>query len=160
MLHIVLRHLEHPHLLAQACVSIRQHTSAYVSIRQHTSAYVSIRHHTSAYVSRCFTSSSVTLEHAHLLIISKRVNVPSLPSRYVSIRQHTSAYVSTLSHQRDSTCRRCHQHTSAFVSIRQHTSAHLLIKKTQRVVVAVDINRAICVTISQSQVLSYLCMRP
>ncbi len=26
-----------------ACVSIRQHTSAYVSIRQHTSAYVSIR---------------------------------------------------------------------------------------------------------------------
>ncbi len=30
-----------------ACVSIRQHTSAYVSIRQHTSAYVSIRQHTS-----------------------------------------------------------------------------------------------------------------
>jgi hypothetical protein len=33
---------------APACVSIRQHTSAYVSIRQHTSAYVSIRQHTSA----------------------------------------------------------------------------------------------------------------
>jgi hypothetical protein len=63
----LLRNREEAEDPAPACVSMRQHTSAYVrdveetedptpavvddDYRQHTSAYVSIRQHTSAYVS-------------------------------------------------------------------------------------------------------------
>jgi uncharacterized protein YcbX len=52
-----------------ACVSIRQHSSAYVSIRQHTSAYVSI------------WAQIVVMQAAE-------------EQRHLSIRQLTSAYVS------------------------------------------------------------------
>jgi hypothetical protein len=99
-----------------ACVSIRQHTSAYVSIRekcrQQTTAYVSPN--TSAYVNAYrppATSAYVSIRQHTSAYVSIRERIPA--SRHARIRQHTSAYV------------RIRQHTSAYVSIRPHTSAYV-----------------------------------
>jgi hypothetical protein len=95
-----------------ACVSIRQHMSAYVSIRQHTPAYASMRQHTSAYVSirihegatrdaraAACLYACVSIRQRALAERVRRVIHHTPHSAYVSIRQHTSTYA------RAGTCR-------------------------------------------------------
>jgi hypothetical protein len=61
---------------SSACVSMRQHASAYASIRQHTSAYVHV----------CGLERSAAMVRAY-------VSIRQHTSAYASIRQHTPAYV-------------------------------------------------------------------
>jgi hypothetical protein len=81
-----------PHTQTQACVSIRQHTSAYVRIRQLAPACASMRQHTPAYA-------------------SIRQHSP----KCISIRQHTSAYARIRQHA--AACGSICQHAAAYVSI-------------------------------------------
>ena len=130
-----------------ACVSIRQHTSAYerhgapcITICRR-SAYVSIRQHTSAYVSIRAPRRSMYRELSPdpLSCVSNCTCVPAKQVRCVPVagtmapsRSSTSAaakreprsdmgriFVTSLASAYVS----IRQHTSAYVSIRQHTSA-------------------------------------
>jgi hypothetical protein len=141
--------IRHPALGSAACVSIRQHTSAYVSmrhtapstrisrLRQHTPAYVSIRQHAS-YGTQHFDQPPAQHTPAYVSIrrhASACVSIRQHMSAYVSIRQHTSAYVSMrCAYVRAALPLSCvayvsiRQHTSAYVGIRQHTSAYVSIR--------------------------------
>jgi isocitrate/isopropylmalate dehydrogenase len=126
-----------------ACVSIRQHASAYVSIRQHTPAYISIHQHTSAYASirhiRQHTSAYASIRQHTSAYVSIRqhtsahtLHASSCSSVSMSLSSGDSAHAANISIPANATRRgpvlsayvSIRQHMSAYVSIRQHTSAY------------------------------------